>query len=260
MVYLNGMASHYREETPRIVSCLEPYITEQENLERHKAIFDFFLSDDMLFEAKHINDSIVQVAESLTIQLVRYLNHYKTTKHLNISEPIYTGWNFTSKEDRNPQNYSSVDEIPYEFMYLNDMNLYHPIMLYFNPDVFIKNKDAFAASSERIGYSPQKKLSDAIKAKMKNDQMIIYINIEQAEKIDLNNDDEVNVMTSIISHELLHCFESYILRYDDILKHAKNMLYKDFLDNTFNLKKESYDYLSKLFYFMTPEEQRARLN
>lgn len=66
-------------------------------------------------------------------------------------------------------------------------------------------------------------------------------------------------MTALISHELRHVCEQYVLEFDNVIKGSLNYDFKH--NNPFQLstKSETYIKLRNIIYYLSDEEQRARM-
>lgn len=97
---------------------------------------------------------------------------------------------------------------------------------------------------------------------LKTDNPIILIQPAFVEWVLSDERENTRIMTSMLSHELRHVVEQYILEFYNTLKSKKNTLNTDFKNNDvfkLDVKSELYKKLSDIIYCMSAEEQRARI-
>ena len=222
---------------------------------------EYFFDETILFEEKHIMTHVSSISDDIAKLVIQKIYDLKT-KALNDYEyiNIFTNWAFTSVEDRNPENFNNVDEIPEMFVKTYDEEQYHPIYISFKKlDI---NEPYSTLIQRKIDYEEKKRIiNDAFKTSVVNDRIDIIINYNKTiQEITLNDYTLKPYISSVIGHELFHAAESYMLRYENILNHAKNSLYRDFpkykfvFDADENENKKLNKTIRQLLYFMAPEE------
>lgn len=97
---------------------------------------------------------------------------------------------------------------------------------------------------------------------LKTDNPVILIQPTFIQWVCDNEKERLRILTSMLSHELRHVVEQYILEVQNTLLSKKNRLNSDFKkNNVFHLDVNSglYKKLSDIIYCMSAEEQRARI-
>lgn len=233
----------------------------------HDCLVEYFFTENILCEERHIMSHLGTISDDIMHLIVQKMYDFKIKEYSeNEFVNIFTDWSFTSVEDRNSENFDNVDDIPEMFVKTYDEEQYHPIYISFKN---ISIKEPYSALiSREINYEEKKRIiNDAFKTSVKNDRIDIVINYNKTlQDITLNDFTLKPFISSVVAHELFHAAEAYMLRYENILNHAKNSLYRDFFTYDFVLDKNKEENeelkktISMLLYYMTPEEQRARLN
>ena len=235
-------------------------ISDKVSLKVFNPLFEYYFSERMLYEEKHIITYLEEISTDITNQLIDYIDQFLMGK-VNPTEytAIFTNWCFTSKEDRLEGNFNNVDEIPNFFVKTYNEKLYHPIYFYLKNSESFVVQNTLATINSRVPIDKEK-LTESIKAYAKSEKIEILINLQNLGNYDLSTRTARYFISSVIAHELFHAFERFVIRYDDVLSHRKNLLYRDLFKNDLKLNRDDLIFTERLLYYMTPEEQRARLN
>lgn len=155
-------------------------------------------------------------------------------------KPLYTGWNFISKEEVEKEGQNRA-----YFRHYNDKTVPTPIYIRF----FRENNSPEACYVEPKELHP--------------DTIIIAINLaaikDTVDKYHLVKFYEaVEYIKSLITHELSHVFDMYVLGKDvDTLKWIKNNASEELYNERSLWRTPEYTESTKLLYIMSSTEQRA---
>lgn len=221
----------------------------------HDYLLENYINERIICEEKHISKQISDISDDLTEIIIKFAEEYRNKDIRGINVERFSYWSFTSNEDRDPKRFQDVGHIPPLFVKTFLEQLYHPIYIRLVERMNVSTKNVVAALANRD-------VQNVIYSELARDRITIIVNLENYYSLNLDDALIKDEFISVIAHELMHAQDAYIRRYDNILMHKKNMLYRGFVygDNTFNLNEYVKNELSILFYYMAPEEQRAHLN
>lgn len=108
-------------------------------------------------------------------------------------------------------------------------------------------------------YSQREALrKDVFRENLKEDNPKILISFQFIQKVIQNDGREI--LKAMMNHELRHVIDQYILETYNTLDSKKNSLNSDFKNNCiFDVTDDMREEISRLFYYMSQEEQKARI-
>ena len=100
------------------------------------------------------------------------------------------------------------------------------------------------------------------KEELKEDNPVILINPDFMDWVNARNQERMTILSGMLAHELRHVCEQYVLEFQNVMLTSRGSLNYDFKhNNVFSLdtNSELYKKLGKIMYYMSREEQRARI-
>lgn len=217
-------------------------------------ILNTFLSyrTDSIFEEYHIIKAIDKCSKSLTPVIIDCYKNMTISQRVNATY-FDTDWYIKSHIENN----TKIDDT-----FLTQRPSNHQIHFSFQKmrnDIDMQNivRDV-PYTDEEIENIRKKIFSE----NLKTDNPVILIQSTFIQWVCDNEKERLRILTSMLSHELRHVVEQYILEVQNTLLSKKNRLNSDFKKNdVFHLDVNSglYKKLSDIIYCMSAEEQRARI-
>lgn len=159
-----------------------------------------------------------------------------------LNKLYYTGWNFQTRESLDDFDNYTIAYYPGE-----DESLHYPIYI----------KLIRIGKNSEISYIEPKELEN-------QNRIVICINVDYIDTLSNRESfDAENIwdfIESVITHELIHAFDMYVLGEDDILKHTENSAEEDLFYDKLGIKKKlpyEYNYAQLMLHLISPGEQKA---
>ena len=139
----------------------------------HFKLVENFYRDDFLFENKRIMKELLPVASDIAKELLRTVAKILLESHNVPKLPVYTGWNYVSRTDRDKENLLN-DSILKSFYKLDDEKKFHPIKLKYVADNNNRNIKMWTDAFKQPLNGDEE---DLLFVDFVHDDIIIYINV-----------------------------------------------------------------------------------
>ena len=224
---------------------------------KHEYITDDFVDflgtmliypSDSIFEEYHIIKAIEKCSKELTIVIP---DEYERKVSLGKIDSTYipTDWYIHS----NFQPNATIDDT-----FISKVSSNHRIMLSFQmmPGIDMQNLTRWKFYSDK---EMEELRQQVFKEELKDDNPVILINPNFISWVLKDKQKRTVLLTALISHELRHVCEQYVLEFDNIIKGSLNYDFKHNNPFQLNTKSETYIKLRNIIYYLSDEEQRARM-
>lgn len=231
---------------------MSQYQHEYETTQLNSLLEDIIVwFDDTLYEEYHVIKAIEECANDIAQQIANRFKNLTLIQRVN--ETYFpTGWYIKSKLPK-----SNID---IERTVLTKIPTNHQILFSFQKmksDIDMQNlKRPEEYSQEEI----EQICKQVFEEDMKEDDPKIIISFQfMYEKV---SDASVEILKALLSHEMRHVIDQYIVEIYNTMNSKQNSLFSDFKQNNIfdlNVDTKMYRELFDLFYYMSAEEQRARV-